>query len=163
MGYDLVRESAEVDRMRSEQRAFQLSPAQWRRFSTTFTLSWQRAQFTYNNRRLIPKRPGIYAFIVEYVGGQFPPHGYIMYLGVAGLKPGRDLHARYGEYLRETKRLSIQKMLNDYKDDIFFHYAPLDASPDELKSLETALIDAMMPPINEGDFSAEIKRRRRAM
>lgn len=86
-----------------------------------------------------------------------------MYFGVAGLKAGRHLRARYGEYLRENKRLSIKKMIHDYRDDLYFHFVPLDASPDELRGLETALIDAVMPPINEGDFSAEIKRQRRAL
>lgn len=145
---------------------FLVSCQQWRTFTAPFPLAWQRLRFSNANKVNIPREPGIYAFTVEYADAGLPSHGFIMYFGITGIRAGRNLRSRYGEYLREKtkgKRLSVQMMLVEYEADLFFHYVPLNVTPDELKSLETKLIDAVMPPVNEGDYSAEMKRKRRAM
>lgn len=149
-------------RMRAERHAFLLSPQQWRTFTTPVALNWQRIRFSSSNRGSIPKEPGIYAFTVEFADAGLPSHGFIMYFGITD----RTLRMRYGEYLREKvrgRRLSVQMMLNDYQEDLFFHFVPLNVSVDQLEALETALIDAIMPPVNEGDYSAEMKRKKRAL
>lgn len=148
--------------MRAESHAFLLSPQQWRTFNPAITLNWQRIRFNTANRASVPKEPGVYAFTVEYQGAGLPQHGFIMYFGITG----RNLFIRFGEYLREKsrgRRLSVQMMLNEFEDDLFFHFVPLNLNVAQLKALETSLIDAIMPPINEGDYSAEMKRKRRAM
>lgn len=164
--YDFVTERTAVRDLKYATETFLLNPAQWRSFRTSHSLPWRKLRFTRANRRHIPREPGIYAFVVEHAGDWLPAHGYIMYFGITGPTPRRHLWTRYGEYLREKtkgRRLSVQLMLNDYEDDLFFHYVPLNLTRSELKALETALIDAVQPPVNEKDFSAEIMRRRKAL
>lgn len=165
-GYDFVTERDAVREFRDAMRHFFLNPKQWRSFHTTHTLVWEKCRFTRANRKCIPKVPGVYAFIIEHADHGLPPHGYILYFGITGFSADRHLWARYGDYLREKRkgpRFLVQAMLNDYEDDLFFHFVRLPVSFRELKTLETALLDAFLPPVNERDFSAVISRRRRAL
>jgi hypothetical protein len=148
-----------------------LAPDRWRRFAPAAPLHWSNVKFEAGNRGAVPENRGIYAFVVQFQDhGQLPiplpPHGYVMYAGVTGeVAAGRTLRDRYGDYLREqrrSKRRSIWLMLNKWKEDIYFHYAPVDAAFD-LGAAEEALNDAMIPPYVTQDFSAEVRELVRAL
>jgi hypothetical protein len=154
-----------VDRFEGEFRDFLLSPRIWRRFATSAKLDWDYVQFTKGNRAEIPTSRGVYVFIVECCESQFPPHGYIMYVGITGnTKRGRNLRARYSEYLRgvkQEKRERVRWMLNKFRKELYFHFAVISDHRRSLTRLETALLDALHPPCNRKDFSGgQIKTAR---
>lgn len=163
MVHDLSEEPF-VDRvkgLKSETQWFVLSPKNWRNYTLTHRLTWQSVKFEDANSATVPTEKGVYAFVVRHDNGYFPPHGFIMYIGITGIRGSkRTLRARYGEYVREkkrNKRSHIHFMLNAYEDDIFFFYAPVTDTAVKLDELEKALNDAIVPPMNKKDFSAEMR------
>lgn len=146
-----------VDDLEGEIRGFVLSPTNWRNFKTRVQLDWEYVKFTSRYRQNVPRARGIYAFVVEYCESQFPPHGYLMYLGITGnTSRNRDLRARFGEYLRgieKEKRERVKWMLNKFSDELYFHFAQVKDLRVNLAKLERALLDAIHPPCNKKDFS----------
>lgn len=141
---------------------FVLSPHQWRTFNTSLTLDWNKVKFTKKNLSQIPFERGIYAFVIECPERSFPPHGYIMYVGITGAQASRQtLRDRYGNYLtesRELKRAKIHYLLGNWARDLYFHYATVKDRRYSLNNLEHALCDALLPPFNINDFSARIRK-----
>lgn len=141
-----------------------LMPAQWRSFVPATPLDWCKVLFNDGNKEHVPEQRGIYAFVVQFQDHSalpiaLPPHGYVMYAGITGATADRTLRDRYGDYLRDqrrAKRLPIWLMLNKWKDDMYFYYAPVAAEFD-LATAEIALNDAIIPPYVTNDFSAEIR------
>lgn len=155
-----------LDQLKKFQQNVLLMPARWRNFTPAAPLAWDSVKFTSANREDVPKQRRIYAFVVQFQDHgvlpiALPPHGYVMYGGVTGeVASDRTLFDRYGDYLRDQrrpKRFSIWSMLNKWKDDIYFHFAPVDAAFD-LGAAETALNDAIIPPYVTQDFSAEVRQ-----
>lgn len=148
-----------------------LAPTRWHGFVPASPLNWSYVKFEAANQLAVPDVRGIYAFVVQFQDHAqlpiaLPPHGYIMYAGVTGeVAVNRTLRDRYGDYLRDQKRpkrRSIWLMLNRWKDDLYFHYAPVDAAFD-LGAAEDALNDAIIPPYVTQDFSAEVRELVRAL
>src|SRR5262245_35573244 len=80
----------------------QLSPPLWKRHAIKRPrLRWQEIRFKKSNAARIPKQRGVYAFLIKNnkSTGQWPLHGYIMYIGIAG-KAGTsgNLRKRFGDY-----------------------------------------------------------------
>lgn len=150
-----------VNTIRGSQRSFLLSPTQWRTYSMQQQLSWQFVKFEEANRVSVPDQRGVYAFVVRHDNGYFPPHGYIMYIGNTGAGESLNtLRARYGDYIQErkrNKRPAVHFMLNAYKDDLFFFFVPFADCNIDLDKIEEALNDAIVPPVNKKDFSAELR------
>lgn len=163
MAHDFVQK---VDALKADIRPFLLSPARWRTSRVATPLTWTFLPFTEANRALVPREPGVYAFVVRHVNDHFPDHGFIMYIGITGSNAnGRTLRDRYGDYLREqkkNKRPKVHYMLDKYSDDIHFAYCVTDPSID-LKTLELDLNDAIIPPVVVKDFTAEIRQLVKAM
>ena len=110
---------------------------------------------------------GVYAFAICQRSDVLPPHGYILYIGIAGRDSERPLRARYKDYLNEKKvkkRDRIARMIGTWHEVLRFFFAPVedDFSSDDLKSLEKQLNTALLPPFSEGDLEADTKRKRRA-
>lgn len=150
-----------VDALKADINSFLLSPSRWRSSKVTYPVSWSDPiPFCDSNKLLIPKEPGIYAFIVKHINNHFPHHGFIMYIGITGYDGnGRTLNQRYKEYLREqviNKRPKIHYMLTKFCDDIHFSYSVIDDTFG-LEELEANLNDAIIPPGLTNDFSAEIR------
>jgi hypothetical protein len=127
----------------------------------THPLSWKFVRFEDANKDSVPDERGVYAFVVKHDNGYFPPHGYIMYIGITGAGgSSRTLRARYGDYMRErvrNKRPAVHMMLNAYKDDLLFFFVPLADEDLNLEEIEKALNDALVPPVSKMDFSAEMR------
>ena len=117
--------------------------------------------------RVPADRRGVYAFAVCQNNNVLPPHGYILYIGIAGQDSERPLRDRYKDYLNEKKvlkRASIARMIGTWHRVLRFYFAPVadDISSDDLKTLERQLNTALMPPFSERDLEAVIRRQRRA-
>jgi hypothetical protein len=131
-------------------------------------LDWRSIRYGDAEINQVPDdKRGVYAFAVCQHGDILPPHGYILYIGIAGRDSSRPLRARYRDYLNEKKvikRARIARMIGTWHEVLRFFFAPVDdhLSSDDLKRIETQLNTALMPPFSEGDMEADTKRKRRA-
>ena len=131
-------------------------------------LSWESISYGPDELTKVPNnKRGIYAFAIRQPSDVLPPHGYILYVGIAGRDSERPLRDRYKDYLnvkKVYKRASIARMIGTWHEVLHFLYAPVDDtfSSGDLKKLEKQLNTALMPPFSEGDLEAETKAKRRA-
>ena len=132
------------------------------------TLSWDSISYGDEELEKVPAdKRGIYAFAVCRVNDVLPPHGYVLYIGIAGRDSKRPLRERYKDYLnvrKVKKRARIARMIGTWHQVLRFYFAPIDddVSSDDLKALEKQLNTALMPPFSEGDLEAGTKQKRRA-
>ena len=108
---------------------------------------------------------GLYAFAICHPSQVLPPHGYILYIGIAGRNSDRPLRTRYKEYLNAkkiVKRARIARMIGTWHDVLRFYFAPVedDVSTEDLQEIEKQLNTALMPPFSEGDLEADVKKKR---
>jgi len=137
--------------------------------SSPAPLHWNSVKF--DDPKQIDKIPddrrGIYAFVVAAGNQPSPPHGYIMYIGISGVRGERSLRARYRDYLdtaKVLKRPKLMRMVATWHDVLRFFFAPVnnDMTLADLKSLEQMLNTAWMPPCVEQDLDATTRTMRRA-
>ena len=132
------------------------------------TLAWDSVSYGDEELDRVPDdRRGVYAFAVCRNSDVLPPHGYILYIGIAGKDSQRPLRERYKDYLnvkKVKKRVRIARMIGTWHQVLRFFFAPVgdDVSSEDLKTLEKQLNTAIMPPFSEGDLEAETKKKRRA-
>ena len=132
------------------------------------TLAWDSISYGDAELDKVPDdKRGVYAFAICRQSAVLPPHGYILYIGIAGRKSQRPLRERYKDYLNQRKvikRDRIARMIGTWHEVLRFFFAPVDddVSSEDLKTLEQQLNTALMPPFSEGDLEATTKRRRRA-
>jgi len=156
-----------VERFHVHRRSFYLNPDLWNSSRVTFPLTWHEVKFETGNKSSVPENRGIYSFIVKHPNNHFPPHGFIMYIGITGINSAeRTLRKRFGEYLieqRRNKRPRVHMMLNKYVDNLYFNYVAVEDDSVDLAQLEIDLNDALIPPVGRLDFSAEIRALRDAL
>ena len=156
-----------VDLLAQDMRWFMLSPVRWKQSRVTVPLSWVGVRFEATNRTQVPDASGIYCFIVRHENDHFPPHSYLMYIGITGAhNRTRTLRNRFSDYIREqthNKRPRIHYMLTKYAHDLFFYFVAVDGNNIPLEQLEADLNDALVPPCVTNDFSAEVRRHVRAL
>lgn len=145
-------------------REFFMNPEVWRSFKPKVKLEWKEVKFTPAARSKIPKQRGIYAFIVRSPSEFLPSHGFVMYIGITGDQNSRTLRNRYQDYVREQKEMRrprLHYLLTKFSKDLIFSYAPIPDPNEDLATLETTLCDAIIPPMNERDLSAEVRDMRK--
>jgi hypothetical protein len=131
-------------------------------------LKWDVIEYGDKDLLKVPDdKRGIYAFAVHHRNNVLPPHGYVMYIGIAGRNSKRSLRARYREYLNPKailKRPKIARMIGHWKPVLKFFFAAVDdsVSAKDLLAIESQLNTALMPPCVEGDLEAETKKKRKA-
>ena len=131
-------------------------------------LVWDSVSYDHTELERVPaNRRGVYAFAVCQNNSVLPPHGYVLYIGIAGRDSQRPLRERYKDYLNQRKvikRARIARMIGTWHRVLRFFFAPVDdsVSSEDLKTLEKQLNTALMPPFSEGDLEANIKGKRRA-
>ena len=131
-------------------------------------LRWKSIDYLTGDKDLVPNdKRGVYAFAICRENQMLPPHGYILYVGIAGRNSNRSLRARYGDYLSESKvlkRPKIARMIVDWERVLKFYFAPVDndVTSEALQELEKQLNEALIPPLVEGDLDAKTKAKRRA-
>ena len=132
------------------------------------SLAWDSISYGEEELDKVPDdKRGVYAFAICRESAVLPPHGYILYIGIAGYNSQRPLRERYKDYLNEKKvikRDRIARMIGTWHEVLRFFFAPVDddVSSDDLKVLEQQLNTALMPPFSEKDLEADVKRKRRA-
>ena len=155
--YDVIDQQKDVT---IYQRNFLLWKTQWDAYTAPqIPLNWKCVKFERNNNDLIPAEKGIYAFFIEPRIGNFPSHGYLIYLGQAGHKSERNLRKRFSDYLydkKHPKRRRVHLMLNTWEDYLYFYYTEVDPVEMDLKKLERELLDTFTPPFVERGYSAEV-------
>ena len=162
MPLDFVKET---DELQSFALRFVLSPTQWAEFNCPAILAWHRVKFEPPNSSHVPETTGIYAFVVEHPDSQFPPHGYVMYIGITRSDGGGTLRKRFSNYIGEKrglKRPKLHYMLNKWSSQLYFHYAEMADTECDILDLERRFCDALLPPFNQNDFSAKIRKQVRA-
>ena len=131
-------------------------------------LAWQSIPYGPDEIHKVPDdKRGIYAFAVSYPSDVLPPHGYILYIGMAGRDSNRSLRARYRDYLNRKavrKRPQIARMIVCWRPILRFWFAPVEdtVTPADLQNIELCLNTAFMPPLSINDMDAETKQQRRA-
>lgn len=131
-------------------------------------LAWQSIAYGPDEIRKVPDdKRGIYAFAVSYPSDVLPPHGYILYIGIAGRNSNRSLRARYRDYLSPKavlKRERIARMIECWRSILRFWFAPVESTMTSaaLQSIERRLNTAFMPPFSVNDMDAETRRMMRA-
>ena len=131
-------------------------------------LAWDSISYGDEELEKVPAdKRGIYAFAVCRNSDVLPPHGYVLYIGIAGRDSERALRDRYKDYLnarKVKKRARIARMIGTWHPVLRFYFAPIDddVSSDDLQALEKQLNTALMPPFSEGDLEADTKQKRRA-
>jgi len=131
-------------------------------------LAWNSVIYGEDEMDKIPNnKRGVYAFAICQTNNVLPPHGYVLYIGIAGRDSNRSLRDRYKDYLNQKKvmrRARIARMIGTWHQVLRFFFAPVDddVSSEDLKTLEKQLNTALMPPFSEGDLEADVKPKRRA-
>jgi hypothetical protein len=132
-------------------------------------LLWQSIKYGDKEIAKVPDdRRGVYAFALCEQSSVLPPHGYVLYIGIAGKrKSRRSLRARYKDYLNEKtvrKRSRIARMIGTWHKVLRFYFVPVENNfpSADLEKLEKQLNTALMPPFSVGDLEAETKEKRRA-
>ena len=127
-------------------------------------LNWSSIKFGKADIQMVPNDSrGIYAFVISNLRPFLPPHGYIVYIGIAGRDSDRSLRARYRDYFKQSYvqiRAPIRRMIERWHLLLRFHFAPVaeNVTSTELKQLEKRLNTAFLPPFNKGDIEADTKK-----
>ena len=133
-------------------------------------LSWDSIRF--GDNAAIGKTPndkrGIYALTICHPSKVLPPHGYVVYIGIAGRRSNRTLRERYKDYLNEKKVLKNRPRLayaiGTWQEVLRFYFAPIDdgVSSEVLEKLEEQINTALMPPYSPGNLEANTKPKSQA-
>ncbi|MEA9589194.1 hypothetical protein VC279_19925 [Xanthomonas sp. WHRI 10064A] len=138
----------------------------WKTFKTNYGLTWKRVKFEKGNVNNVPDVRGIYIFTLQVDENELPIHGYIWYMGIAGHRSAHTLRKRYGNYIYDQrspawKRPKVRYMLQKWKEDLYFNFVELDTGVN-LKTIESAFLNAIIPPANLADINATISMPRKA-
>ena len=132
------------------------------------SLVWDSIRYGNAELNKVPNdKRGVYAFVVNQPSALLPPHGYVLYIGIAGRDSERPLRERYRDYLNQRKvlkRSAIAYMIANWREVLRFFFAPVadDFSSQDLKQLEIQLNTALLPPYSKADVEAEVRKMRRA-
>ena len=133
-----------------------------------YPLEWKSISFGKEQIQDVPKdKRGFYAFVVARPQDFLPPHGYVMYIGIAGKNSHRPLRDRYRDYLNPTDivtRPRIARMISRWRNILRFHFAAVgdEVSTEQLQAFEIRLNTAFLPPCAKGDIEADTKKMRTA-
>lgn len=135
---------------------------------TVSKLVWHTIKFETGDIKQVPDdKRGVYAFSVQVESQVLPPHGYILYMGIAGRNSSRSLRERYQDYLypkKVIKRAAISRVMGNWRRVLQFVFAPVDdtVTTEDLERLEIQLNTALIPPYSVMDIDAEVRAQRRA-
>lgn len=126
-------------------------------------LKWEKSYFNgeLSDRKNIPKKSGVYAFSIEVKGDFLPATSYILYVGRAGdERSANTLFKRYYDYIqtfRRNDRPRVHEMLKFWCGNLAYYYAPIEDKT-IIAETEKTLINILLPPVNRGDYSAELSK-----
>lgn len=159
MAYDIIKEQ---NQLKISDQRFCLDVKSWSKYSNKIKFAWNTIKFDISNKNKIPDDPGIYAFFVKPGIAYFPEHAFLMYIGKAGDKSKNSLRKRFVQYIngmKTSKRPKLNWFLKTWESHLYFCYAKITDKRYSLSKIEMELNDSFIPPFNEMDFSAEIRRK----
>jgi hypothetical protein len=162
--YDFV---SNVQRYGGDIRRIFLDTDKWATFATQHDIRWEKRHFESTKVNSILAVRGIYVFTLEMSPSELPAHGYMLYMGQAGQGTNGNLRKRFGDYRSDMNRKKIKRplvayMLKRWRKHLYFNFCALPDPAVNLRVIETAFLDAISPPMNTTDFSAEFNNVRRA-
>lgn len=124
--------------------------------------TWVRSEFPPTTRSSIPKKPGVYVFVVMADVFDFPCASGLFYVGKA-----TNLYERIGAYIGDenkrflnTTRPLVWRMLNVWSGHLkYFYTTTADVAAAE--HLETQMMNALRPPFNR-QYDATTSKTMRA-
>lgn len=128
----------------------------------SISCTWMRSDFPPSTRSSIPKKPGVYVFVVMANVFDFPFASGLFYVGKA-----TNLYERIGAYIGDenkrflnTTRPLVWRMLNVWSGHLkYFYTTTVDVAAAE--HLETQMINALRPPFNR-QYDATTSKTMRA-
>jgi len=146
------------------QRTFIPHVESWQRFQSPATLKWNRIK--YSSTQEPADERGVYAFVLcpdTVFTVAVPPFGFILYVGETGNSGKATLKSRlkcYRNKKAQKSRARVYSMIDVWAQHLYFYFAEVAASV-STKKCETSLLDALLPPCNEKDFSAIVSNARK--
>jgi len=123
---------------------------------------WTRSDFPPNPKSSIPKKPGVYVFVVTTDVFNFPCANGLFYIGKA-----TNLYERIGAYIGDENRRFLNatrplvwKMLNVWSGHLEYFYTTT-ANVAAAEHLEKQMTNALRPPFNR-QYDATISQSMRA-
>lgn len=139
---------------------FLLYPKFWtdNKNQIAITLKWKSETFLPSKLAKIPRKSGVYAFVLRPKYQNLFPTNYLFYVG----KTNRTLRERFQEYIDEKNgkgkpRKKVHKMLNQYDKYLIFYYTEIPMEKSVNKS-ERSLLNTFVPHINVSIPKAKIKK-----
>ena len=132
------------------------------------SLNWYTIKYGHSELDFVPNdKRGVYAFAVRIDSDILPPHGYVLYIGIAGRDSNRSLRERYRDYLnpkKVIKRKGIARMIGNWHQVLQFMFAPVEDSvtTEDLQILEVQLNTALIPQYSKQDIDGELRDLRKA-
>ena len=130
-------------------------------------LNWNAIKFGPEEIHQVPNdKRGVYGFAVRVDSAVLPPHGYILYIGMAGRNSDRPLRERCQDYLypkKVLKRRRIKRAMN-WRRVLQLIFAPVDdtVTTEDIEILESQLNTALISPFAEQDMDADLREKRAA-
>ena len=150
---------AEEGKIQLHVRKFLLYPKYWEDTNNhvSFDQSWRFIKFKASNLRKVPDSKGVYCFVVKPKIPNFFETRYLFYAG----QTTNTLRDRYRNYIDEglgkgKPRIKVYRMLNLYKNHIYFYYAVID-NDSHIKNSEDSLLNMFVPQVNVQIPNAKIK------
>ncbi|MBK6483958.1 MAG: GIY-YIG nuclease family protein [Chitinophagaceae bacterium] len=157
MAYDI--DFAEEAIIGSHIKKFLLYPVFWADAQNQIGINtqWKKVMFSSANKKNVPNKKGVYAFVLKPVYHNFFETNYLFYVG----KTNRTLRLRFQEYLDEKAgkgkpRKKIHKMLNMYDGFLEFYYAEIGRK-NQVDKVEEQLLNTFVPHVNTSIPKARIK------
>lgn len=133
-------------------------PSRWKSVDIERVPKWTEVKFGNDTAKCVPKTPGIYAFCIAIDCKMAPRNVVVAYIG----KSEKSLQDRFRNYLSERKwgsrRNHIRRLLKHWGNDLYFIYWSISDTSCDLKEIELALNDAIVPPFVINDYSATVRR-----
>jgi hypothetical protein len=132
-----------------EMKRMVLSPEHWATYNMPHVLTWSLTRFDKANAVNIPKNEhGVYSFVVQPGIAQHSACSYLMYVGKTEKQGLQKRFLQYFGHINETSRRGhISKLLRQWKDYLWFCYAPI-ADLNLIDGTEQALLNSYLPPYN---------------
>ena len=130
-------------------------------------LDWRSIKFDRDEMEKVPDdKRGVYGFAIGVDSDVLPPHGYILYIGIAGRNSDRPLRERCRDYLTPSKvikRRRIKRAMN-WRRVLRLIFAPVDDTvpTEDIEALEIQLNTALISPFAEQDMEADLREKRGA-
>jgi len=138
-----------ISQAKAHRYEFALWPALWQKFNHARRFSWRRKLFSKSSINEIPKKSGVYTFVIEPHLADHPSCAFLIYVGQT-----KNLRERFKQYLavqegrrRHSPRVEYGLSQHSGYKYLFFYYSFHDK--DLLEEYEQALLAGFIPPWND--------------